>query len=558
MVRHTTGILCVPMKKDRAELLELPPMVANNTDPKKTAFTVSCDVEGTGTGVSAKDRTLTIKALADPSTLATQLRRPGHLFPLVARPGGVLERRGHTEASVDLCILAGLKPVALLAELNNDNGTMCRLKECYAFAKEHGLRITTVEALVQYRIQHEQQHATVELIAECEVPIQRKNQDLGTWKMMCFRSLPDGLNKHVALVKGDLKKVEGAVLTRIHSECFTSHVIGSRRCDCSEQFDMCLSMINERGCGVAIYVDGHEGRGIGLYNKIKAYSLQHEQKLDTYAANEALGLERDSRKYHNPKAILKYLGISKVALMTNNPLKVEAFGDIVATTIPIVCQPNEYNADYLKAKREFEINYPSSSSSSSTSISSLATTTLSTSVSSLRNVKEIPIHLPSPANIASLRVGLIRTSWNETLVTSLTSQCKKALLETGVREENIVEDYDVPGSFELPFAAQSLAKSGRVDAVICFGVLIKGETLHFEYISNAVSQGLMQVQLSTGVPMIYGVLNCLTKDQAVERCGEGSALPLSLAATAIRMASLGKGVDKVNYALSAPMQQPCF
>jgi len=582
IIRYTSGILCVPMTAPRAKHLDLPPMIINNTDPKQTAFTVSCDVEGTTTGVSAYDRTLTIKALADPTSSPNIFRKPGHIFPLVARPGGVLERRGHTEANVDLCLLAGVAPVGLLAEIQNKDGTMARLPQCYALAKKHGLRITTVDALANYRsaLQSNQQtgrpitlstHTStpaatttteVELLAECEVPIARDNNHLGMWTLRVYRD-SEGLTKHAVLIKGSPdqwkthRKEDDYVYTRIHSECFTSHVLGSQRCDCSEQLDLSLELIDKRGSGVAIYVDGHEGRGIGLHNKIKAYALQHHKSLDTYQANQELGLPIDSRKYDAPKAILKDLGITKIALLTNNPLKVRAFSDMTARTVPIVCEPNEYNSAYLLSKRLFEKEH--AKEISAVNKISPASGALSTFQ------KEIPIQLPSLDTISTLRIGIIRTSWNESLVGSLHAQCKQALLASGITASNIVADvYDVPGAYELPFAAQRLAASGKVDAIVCFGVLIKGETMHFEYISSAVATGLMQVQLTSNLPVLYGVLNCTSLEQAQARCGPKSPLPLSLATTAIRMASLNVETSKsdpnlsnTRVSLSVPMLAPC-
>jgi 6,7-dimethyl-8-ribityllumazine synthase len=288
------------------------------------------------------------------------------------------------------------------------------------------------------------------------------------------------------------------------------------------------------------------------------------------------------RNYETPRAILQHLGISQIAMISNNPIKVKAFDDIVARVVPILCDANEHNASYLKAKRIYEKEHivgspkmqsaakhthaSESSTPEITAHDSAAPSELNNDTTNASNKystdphlsKEIPIHLPSLENISTLKIGIIRTSWNETLVGSLHSKCIKALLAYGIREENIVQDFDVPGSFELPYAAQSLASSGRVDAVVCFGVLIKGETMHFEYISGAVSQGLMQAQLTTGIPVIYGVLNCLTFEQAAVRCGTtgDSVLPQSLAATAIRMASLKKG-QNVNHTQTKPMLQPC-
>lgn len=563
-IRHTSGILCVPMKKERAVHLNLPPMLVNNTDPKQTAFTVSCDVVGTTTGVSAYDRALTTKALSSPDASANMFRKPGHIFPLVAKPGGVLERRGHTEATIDLCEFAGVTPVGLIGEITNDDGTMSRLPECYAFAKQNGLRITSVEAIANYKrslgenVHTEEKHANnteevseVELLAECELPLKRADKYLGMWTLRCYRSFRDGLTRHAVLIKGDISQLKNSnnpVYTRIHSECFTSHVLGSQRCDCSQQLDVSLEMINNRGSGVAIYVDGHEGRGIGLHNKIKAYSLQHNQLLDTYEANAELGLPLDARKYDAPKAILKHLGISKVALMTNNPLKLASFKDIVVERVPVLCDATEHNSSYLQAKRLFEKKH--------------AVEVPITTAKEFPIQKEIPIQIPNLESIATLRFGIIRTSWNETLVNSLSNQCKESLLKAGVKDDNIIIR-DVPGSFEIPFAAQRLARTGQVDAIICFGVLLKGETMHFEHISSSVANGLMQVQLSTDIPVINGVLNCLTIEQAATRCAENSPLPLSLATTAIRMAymyTVDDPCDKNHerkLTFSVPVLQPC-
>jgi len=341
------------------------------------------------------------------------------------------------------------------------------------------------------------------------------------------------------------------VYTRIHSECFTSHVLGSRRCDCSQQFDASLEIINNHGSGVAIYVDGHEGRGIGLHNKLKAYHLQQHKSLDTYQANTELGLPIDSRTYEVPRAILRDLGISKIALLTNNPLKVQAMQDMTSEMVPVICDPHEHNSEYLHAKRIYEKENMRRVSLPPTNISPPQ--------------KEVPIELPSLEDISKLRIGIIRTSWNASYVSSLSSQCKQALIGSGIAPDNIISDvWDVPGAFELPFSAQRLAATRTVDAIICFGVLIKGETMHFEYISSSVSSGLMQVQLTSNVPVLCGVLNCLTLDQAQARCGPTSALPLSLAVSAIRMAAFSVETRKsvpdlsaTRVSLSIAMLPPC-
>jgi len=460
----------------------------------------------------------------------------------------------------------------LIGEIQNKDGTMARLPECYVLAKKHGLCITTVESLAQYRTQKagitttapgievssEPNKAEIELLAECQMPISRADKYLGEWTVRCYRSA-DGLDRHAVLIKGspdqwkDSTTNSPPVYTRIHSECFTSHVLGSRRCDCSQQLDVSLEMINKHGSGVAIYVDGHEGRGIGLHNKIKAYHLQQSQSMDTYQANKELGFPIDSRTYETPRAILKHLGISKIALLTNNPLKVNALRDMTATMIPVLCEPNEHNSAYLHAKRIYEKEQSKEVSMPSPIMPSPGVQ------------KEIPLELPSLNTISKLRIGIIRTNWNDTLVSSLESQCKQALLAAGILQDNIIADvWNVPGAFEIPFAAQRLAATGTVDAIICFGVLIKGETMHFEYISSAVATGLMQVQLSSNLPVLYGVLSCLTLEQAQERCGPTSPLPLSLASTALRMAAFNVETKKtipdlaaVRSSLSVPLLPPC-
>jgi 3,4-dihydroxy 2-butanone 4-phosphate synthase / GTP cyclohydrolase II len=333
-----------------------------------------------------------------------------------------------------------------LAEIQNKDGSMARLPECYALAKKHGLLITTVDALANYRQQllatpqvnlttetPKQASTQVELLAECELPISRGDKYLGMWTLRCYGD-SEGLTKHAVLIKGDPSSWKATangeaphVYTRIHSECFTSHVLGSQRCDCSKQLDLSLELINNQGFGVAIYVDGHEGRGIGLHNKIKAYNLQHRRELDTYQANQELGFPIDSRSYETPKAILRHLGITKIALLTNNPLKLQAFDDMTATTVPIICEPNEHNASYLHAKRLFEMEH-----SKQTPMRSAPHGAISTFE------KEVPIALPDLEHIAKLRVGIIRTSWNDSLVSSLSSQCKQALLDSGIAPSNIV------------------------------------------------------------------------------------------------------------------------
>ncbi|KAL6072660.1 Riboflavin biosynthesis protein RibBA, variant 2 [Balamuthia mandrillaris] len=533
------------------------------------------------TGVSATDRSLTIMRMAVEEATAEEFSRPGHIFPLVARPGGVLERRGHTEASMDLCKYAGMAPVGLLSEIAKDDGTMARLDDCVEFARQHGLLLVTIEDLVAWRLAHghlppsssdvveeTEQQCKVKMLSQCIIPLEREGQFLGNWLMRCYQS-HDG-ECHVALIKlektvtstadkaleDELAKLSERsrsepILTRVHSECFTGDVLGSRRCDCGDQLSNALLQIHLRGYGIVIYVVGHEGRGIGLVNKIKAYDQMQRSKdtIDTYAANELLGFPADMRSYEEPLSILKDLKIEAVELLTNNAQKYEALAQgnkLRVVMSPLLLAPNEHNVAYLRAKRKKEKEMLSSSpllrhavvkSTADESSSSSINNEEKNESSAMLGSQEIPLLLPSSSSVARLRIGIIRTRWNELLVDSLYQKCKDELFHANVNLANIIES-QVPGAFELPFAAQRLARSGLVDAVICFGVLIKGETTHFEYISQAVSQGLMNAQLATDVPVLYGVLHCSTKEQAQERCNEKSSLPISLALTAIHMAAL--------------------
>jgi len=363
-LRHTSGILCAPLTVDHAERLQLPPMVAKGNDPNGTAFTVTVDHINTTTGVSSVDRSTTFKALAAPKSVASDFTRPGHIFPLVARRGGILERRGHTEATLELCLLSGLEPVGLLAEIMNEDGTMSRLLDCVEFAKKYELPIITVEQLAAYRTQLKTENKEdtsvennkykVELAATCTLPISRNGIFLGKWNTQLFYSPSDGVT-HTVISKGDYKKEieEGrSVLTRVHSECFTGNTLGSLRCDCGEQLDLSMLAVNEYGTGVIIYVGGHEGRGIGLINKVKAYNLQDEESIDTYEANHRLGFAKDLREYECVKSILEMLGINKLNLMTNNKWKYQAFNGMIEKISPLVGKTTPHNSKYLEAKRK--------------------------------------------------------------------------------------------------------------------------------------------------------------------------------------------------------------
>ena len=345
IVRHTSGVIVAPLTGERCDDLRLPLMVDNNTESHRTAFTISVDLlEGTTTGISAADRAATLRALADPKIAHAAFARPGHIFPLRAREGGVLKRAGHTEASVDLARLAGCEPAGIICEIQNDDGTMSRLPELKKFAKKHGLLISSIARLIEYRRHHER---LVERMGSANVPT-----EWGNFDCVAYRSTIDGI-EHLAFVLGDLTTPE-PVLTRVHSECLTGDVFGSLRCDCGPQLATAMKAVQEQGRGVIVYLRGHEGRGIGIGNKIRAYSLQDEG-LDTVDANLQLGLPVDSREYGIGAQILADLGARELRLMTNNPAKyggIAGYGLSVVERVSIITESTPENSSYLATKRD--------------------------------------------------------------------------------------------------------------------------------------------------------------------------------------------------------------
>ena len=345
MIRYTSGVLCMPMLGERLDHLHLPLMVSNNTESQRTAFTVSVDARrGITTGISASDRAATVRALVDRSSRPDDFVRPGHIFPLRYREGGVLKRAGHTEAGVDLARLAGLEPAGVLAEVVNDDGTMARLPELEAFAARHGLHLITIADLVRYRRHREK---LVRRVSEARIPTRH-----GDFTAYVFESLLDGV-EHMALVRGDVSG-QPNILVRVHSECLTGDVFGSMRCDCGLQLDHALERIAAEGQGVVVYLRGHEGRGIGLGHKLRAYTLQ-DQGRDTVEANEELGFPADSREYGIGSQILVDLGITTMRLMTNNPAKyggLDGFGLEIVERVPVAVAPTHQNIAYLRTKQE--------------------------------------------------------------------------------------------------------------------------------------------------------------------------------------------------------------
>lgn len=342
MISEARGLVCVPITQERAEQLDLPPMVTHNTDYHGTAFTVSVDYVGTTTGISAFERSETVKALINPATKASDFRRPGHIFPLIARSGGVLRRAGHTEAAIDLAIMCGSSPAGAICEIINEDGTMARLPDLLVFKEKHNLKLITIQDLIQYR-------NAMEKLVERAVDV-RLPTDFGTFRAIAYTNFVDN-KEHIALVKGDIDS-ERPTLVRVHSECLTGDVFHSQRCDCGPQLEAALKQIEEAGSGVLLYMR-QEGRGIGLINKLKAYELQ-EQGMDTVDANLKLGFPADLRDYGIGAQILKDLGVRQMRLLTNNPRKIkglEGYGLEVVERVPIQMDVKEDNNSYLRTKK---------------------------------------------------------------------------------------------------------------------------------------------------------------------------------------------------------------
>ena len=345
MSKEGRGLICAALTEDRCAELELAPMVSSNTSLHETAFTVSVDLigQGTTTGISAHDRAKTIQALVNPATLPGELGRPGHIFPLRAKNGGVLRRTGHTEAAVDLARLAGLAPAGVLVEVMNEDGSMARLPQLQEIARKFNLKIISIKDLIDYRLQ---QDSLIEELVRVDMPTQ-----YGHFKLVAFREKTSGA-EHLALIKGAWTADE-AVLTRVHSSCFTGDILGSFRCDCGDQLHKAMQMVEAEGKGLILYMN-QEGRGIGLINKLKAYKLQ-EEGMDTVEANLHLGFGMDERDYGVGAQILRYLGATRLKLMSNNPRKragLKGYGLEIVDIVPIQVPPNPHNKKYLETKRD--------------------------------------------------------------------------------------------------------------------------------------------------------------------------------------------------------------
>ena len=478
MIRYSTGIVCTPILKELAVKLGLQVMSKRNRDPNGTNFTVSIDASSTFTGVSAEERTQTILELLKD---APNIRSPGHVFPLVASDGLLHARQGHTEAAVVLCQLAKCAPVGVIAECVNEDGSMMRYDDCISFGQTHNIPVITVDELKEYwctffpspsqpSLSHIKQTTT-------KIPLLVDNEP--TWFTMTVYVHALTGQEVICVTNGEYHNI------RVHSECVTGHIFRSLKCDCDQQLHTMLRLIKREG-GAVFYVCGHEGRGIGLFHKIRAYHMQQEYGLDTFQANREIGCDVECREYSFVKEIFQLLNLSHFTLHTNNPEKCSHFSSFHCTLTPLPVEVNEYNRPYLVAKQR------------------------------------LAGHTMNVADRKSYHICVISTNWNRSYIEEAWIRFRAYSGASIVFSEIIV-----PGAYEIPATVSRVIASShgdvmKIDAIICLGVLIKGESKHFEYISKAVFDGLMNVTLVSPIPIINGILTVLNKDQIMPRMEEGS------------------------------------
>jgi len=502
MIRHSTGLIFACLDRDRLEAFGLVPTSGGGGE---SAYTSVDFAQGTSSGASPKDRAATLRALCDTSNLPSAFSRPGHTFPRCVGKDGVLERANRAEAVYDLCRLAKLAAVGAMAELMQDDGEAFTVEAARKFSEDYGIPFVTADQLRSFRCSSEgpvevRNHAPPVRDAESQMWIEDVEADCS----IMFYSTSSDI-EIVAIVKGDLKGQEG-VPARVHSECFTGDVIGSKRCDCGQQLHKFLQIMNTEPRGVLLYIKGHEGRGIGLANKIRAYHLQ-DSGVDTVDANLQLGLPVDTRTYDDSLFVLQDLGVKSIRLFTNNPLKVGALAKIVKDVAALPSVENERNRAYLQTKRE-RMNH--------------------------RTVLET-FKLPPPVlDVAKAVIGVVFTTWNEYYVKELVAAAEARLQHEGVRSTKLA----VPGACELISGARAVIRQAKPDAVIVIGVLIRGSSDIYDATCNAVMTGLTELNASQDTPIVMGLLMCQNEGQAHDRSLGPSNPAKAWAETALHMASL--------------------
>lgn len=510
-VNDGTGIICVPLTKMKANQLGLHSLTNNNEDSNHTNFTISCDLKGAKTGVSSKERTDTIVALARKETKRSDLSRPGHIFPLIAEYGDFKIRQGHTEASLVLSKLARATQVGCIVELVNPDGTMKNYDDCLTYAQAHNYSLVTIDELKEYLKLRPMNQFDIESYSQITL-----NQ-YGEWSFICYRGI-NQYKPHIVLIKGDIYQNRGKrtkdnekneVYTRVHSECFTGDVLGSKHCDCGKQLEKSLEIITQRGSGIIIFPSNHEGRSIGLINKILAYRLQTEYKLDTFEANRKLGFEDDARSYKEVKYILRHLGVKSIKLLSQNPHKIEALNEFIKSANSLKIEANEVNQQYINDK---EMKYANNQ---------------------IKQFNELEVN--STIDLSDMKVLIISTQWHLEHINQLVKDITGYLSTYGIKNINNIV---APGCFDSLSVIQTHYRA--YDIIICCGALMKGVTDHYKYTSQGVMHGLTKLQTKIEKPIINAIFNCFNEQQIAEKCATNSGAALSFAKSTIQMLLINK------------------
>jgi 3,4-dihydroxy 2-butanone 4-phosphate synthase / GTP cyclohydrolase II len=510
-LRHTTGILCVSMTAEIADRLKLPPMVQDNTDNHCTQFAVSCDAVDTKTGVSAHDRGLTIRKLAAQDSKPEDFNRPGHIFPLIAHKDLLQGRQGHTEAALELCRLTKQRPVALISELQNPDGTMTTYQQALQLGSELSIPVITIKDLLEPNRTVFPLYKELTPTSSTELPLGFQGKSYGTWRLSLYQAADN--TRYSVLCYGNVEQ-QSNLLLRVHSECITSHLLYSLRCDCVQQYSLALEVIQKEGRGMVIYIHGHEGRAIGLANKVAAYHLQTTFSHDTYEANKKLNLPHDNRNYHAVLEILDRYKVESVRLLTNNPDKVKVLSERVIEHIPLSSPSTPHNEDYITCKkqhfqRQQDMHMPSLS------------------------IPQLPVRNPNLVH----RVSIVSTSWHKQLLSPLLQA-----LEKYYGDDVELSFLEVPGSYELCYGALHVLNTKQVHAVLCLGVLIQGQSYHFYSLAQSIPSNLLSLSAQYKTPIINGVLTCYDEQQAKQRI-ESPQYHTNLAETVYYMAKLHSYFD---------------